>query len=136
MKASEAMWLVNPNRMQEEAAMGCFAVLSMTRAGAVRGNRMQHDQGSGLLNRKSVGNSALFLCLKKNKEGNGMAELFIGGAIVLLMAATGLTGYGLGLKSKAKIPHGVDAGAGAQQQDALMKKYEAILDYDPYGTQV
>ena len=65
-----------------------------------------------------------------------MAELFFGGAIVLLMTAAGLIGYGLGLKSKAKKPHDIDAGTAAQQQDALMKKYEAILDYDPYGEHV
>ncbi len=65
-----------------------------------------------------------------------MAQLFFGAAIVLLMTAAGLIGYGLGLKSKVKKPHGVDAGTAVQQQDALMKKYEAILDYDPYGERV
>lgn len=65
-----------------------------------------------------------------------MAQIFIGLAAGLFIVAAGLIGYRLGVKRGAPVMRsGLDTGA-TQQQDALMKKYEAILDYDPYGTQV
>ncbi len=66
-----------------------------------------------------------------------MVQILIGMAAGLIIAAAGLIGYRLGMKRVGGDvqPRGLDAGA-AQQQDALMKKYEAILDYDPYGEHV
>lgn len=66
-----------------------------------------------------------------------MAEILIGAAAGLAVAAAGLLGYRRGLKDgkgqrgTRRVPDG-----GAEEQNALMKKYEAILDYDPYGEHV
>ena len=66
-----------------------------------------------------------------------MIQILVGAAVGLFIAAAGLLGYGLGLRHGAGEirQHGMDAET-VQQQDALMKKYEAILDYDPYGERV
>jgi len=67
-----------------------------------------------------------------------MAEIVFGAAAGLIAAAVGWLGYRCGLKDGAgvKKPGHRDSGEAAQEQDALMKKYEAILDYDPYGEHV
>lgn len=65
-----------------------------------------------------------------------MAEMFIGLAAGLAVAAAVLLGYRRGLtdgRGVKETPNHADA---AQEQDALMKKYEAILEYDPYGERV
>jgi hypothetical protein len=67
-----------------------------------------------------------------------MVQIVIGAAAGLAIAAAGLIGYRLGLKDgagsfKTRKP---DNEGAEQQQDALMKKYELILDYDPYGERV
>jgi hypothetical protein len=62
----------------------------------------------------------------------------IGVAAGLAMLAAGLIGYKLGLKDGAGAyrTRRPDNEGTAHQQDALMKKYELILDYDPYGERV
>jgi len=67
-----------------------------------------------------------------------MAEIFFGAAAGLIAAAAGWLGYRRGLKDGAGVKRSGrrDAREAAQEQDALMKKYEAILDYDPYGEHV
>jgi hypothetical protein len=67
-----------------------------------------------------------------------MAEIIIGAAAGLIAAAAGWLGYRCGLKDGAayKRTGRTESGKAGQEQDALMKKYEAILDYDPYGERV
>ncbi len=64
-----------------------------------------------------------------------MDFLLIGAAAGLFIAAAGLIGYRLGVKGRT-VRTKEPSDNGAAQQDALMKKYEAILDYDPYGERV
>ena len=65
-----------------------------------------------------------------------MLEVLIGASAGLAVAATGLFFYRLGVKEgRGKRQSGEDA-ATAEGQSTLMKKYEAILDYDPYGERV
>ncbi len=67
-----------------------------------------------------------------------MAEILIGLAAGLAVAAAVLLGYRRGLtdgRGGKETPRGNHADA-TQEQDALMKKYEAILEYDPYGERV
>jgi len=60
-----------------------------------------------------------------------MTYMMIGlGAVLIALA--GLIGYALGL-NRSRLGSKANDGGMTQQQDALMKKYEAILDYDPYG---
>ncbi len=67
-----------------------------------------------------------------------MEQVLIGVAAGLAVTAAGWVGYRRGLKDSAGVrgTTGTDDGNAAQEQDALMKKYEAILDYDPYGERV
>ncbi len=65
-----------------------------------------------------------------------MVQILIGAAVGLLIAAAGLVGYRAGLRRSAVRGNKTLTDEAAQQQDALMKKYEAILDYDPYGERV
>lgn len=66
-----------------------------------------------------------------------MAQILLGAAAGLLTAAAGLLSYRLGLRDGAGLARRAGQPAGkAAEQDALMKKYEAILDYDPYGERV
>lgn len=67
-----------------------------------------------------------------------MAEILIGMAAGLAVAAAGLLGYRRGLKDGAGRlrKRRMDTDEAGQQQDALMKKYETIMGYDPYGERV
>lgn len=67
-----------------------------------------------------------------------MAQFLIGAAAALAVIAAALLGYRAGKKAGcgALRPRRLGDEGAAAQQDALMKKYEAILDYDPYGERV
>lgn len=67
-----------------------------------------------------------------------MTEILIGLAAGLAVMVAVLLGYMRGLKDGAgQRDTACTSSKGAvQEQDALMKKYEAILDYDPYGERV
>lgn len=67
-----------------------------------------------------------------------MTEILIGLAVGLAVMVAVLLGYMRGLKDGAgRRDTACTSSKGAvQEQDALMKKYEAILDYDPYGERV
>lgn len=67
-----------------------------------------------------------------------MTEILIGLAAGLAVMIAVLLGYMRGLKDAAGRRGTAYTGSNgaAQEQDALMKKYEAILDYDPYGERV
>lgn len=67
-----------------------------------------------------------------------MMEILIGIAVGLVVAAAGLLGYRQGLKdSKGRYkPNRINDDKTGEQQDALMKKYETIMSYDPYGENV
>lgn len=63
-----------------------------------------------------------------------MESIWIVTSAGLIAASAGVIGYRLGKKQSKRTAKAYHADAdGAAQQDALMKKYEAILDYDPYG---
>ena len=67
------------------------------------------------------------------KEEGTMWEVLIGAAAGIAVAAAGIACYRRGLKDgRAKAPlNGEDA-----PENALIRKYEAIMDYDPYGERV
>lgn len=67
-----------------------------------------------------------------------MADILIGLAAGLALAVAVWVGYRQGLKDGGGQRRTRRTGNGEteQEQDALMKKYEAILDYDPYGEHV
>lgn len=72
-----------------------------------------------------------------------MTEILIGLAAGLAVMIAVLLGYMRGLKDGAgrrgagrRGTAYTGSNGAAQEQDALMKKYEAILDYDPYGERV
>ncbi len=67
-----------------------------------------------------------------------MAEILVGAAMGLAVVVTGLVCYRQGIKDGAgqRGDRRMTSGRSTQEQDALMKKYEAILDYDPYGERV
>lgn len=67
-----------------------------------------------------------------------MLQILIGLAAGLAVTAAGMLGYWRGLKDgtgRRKTGRMTSEGT-VQEQDALMKKYEAILNYDPYGERV
>lgn len=67
-----------------------------------------------------------------------MLQILIGLTAGLAVTAAGLMGYRRGLKD-GKMRRGtgrMGSEEAAQEQDTLMKKYETILNYDPYGERV
>ena len=65
-----------------------------------------------------------------------LAGIMIGAAAGMAVAALCLMCYLKGQKQGGKARRG-QAGALAQEdQNALMRKYEAIMGYDPYGERV
>ncbi len=67
-----------------------------------------------------------------------MVQILIGLAAGLAVTVAGLMGYRRGLKDgKTRRGTGcMGSEEAGQEQDALMKKYETILNYDPYGERV
>lgn len=65
-----------------------------------------------------------------------MLQILIGLAAGLAITAAGMLGYWRGLKDGAGRQRSGRMTSEGTDQDALMKKYEAILNYDPYGERV
>lgn len=64
-------------------------------------------------------------------------DILIGAGAGLTLAALCAACYRQGLKRGGqKKPKTPGAAAGEEEQNALMKKYEAIMGYDPYGERV
>jgi hypothetical protein len=67
------------------------------------------------------------------KEERNMWEVLIGAAAGIAVAATGVMLYRQGLKDGRRTPPMPPEG---EPGSALLRKYEAIMDYDPYGERV
>ena len=59
-----------------------------------------------------------------------MWEVLAGAAAGIMVAAAGILCYRRGLLDGKRHRQAVDMD---EPENALMKKYEAIMDYDPYG---
>ena len=71
-----------------------------------------------------------------------MAELAIGIAAGIGIAAMCMIFYrkgvrdGMSMRKGAKVRGAAGDAGGDEEQNALMKKYEMIMNYDPYGEHV